>query len=405
MSQSGDPARPAPAARPLLAFILGGAGMLAPMAQAIYTPAMVEIRDGFGVSNAAAGFTLGIFSLFLVLAQFLYGPLADRVAPRRVLRAALAVYLLASLAAYASPTFALFLAARALQALGGASMQVLGPAIIGQVFEPSRRGRALGVFQGTTYVGFASGPLVGSFLSAHAGWRSTFLFLTVLAALAEIGTAWVPATPPVAEPLSARNLAGLFTSPAGRAVFAIGFAQVFTMFGMLSFLPVLLKERMGAGPATVGATLTLLTAGLALGTPWGGWMVDRRGPRLTLRDGMAGAAASTALLALASLLAPPGAALPVAMAAILGLGLSFSWTFPAPLAVLLAHFGHMRGTAVGMYNVIRFIGGSIGPLVLGLVADRVGVAAIPVVLPCLLAAAGVFATAALRDLEPQRRAI
>lgn len=372
------------------------------MAQAIYTPAIVEIRDGFGVSNAAAGFTLGIYSLFLVLAQFIYGPLADRLPPRRILRSALAVFILACFMAYASPTFSVFLAARALQALGAASMQVLGPAIIGHVFAPERRGRALGIFQGTTYVGFASGPLVGSFLSAHSGWRSTFILLAGLAVLAEIGTVWVPATPPKAEPLNARNLAGLFTSRAGRAVFATGFAQVFTMFGLLSFLPVLLKERLGAGPAAVGATLTLLTAGMAFGTPVGGWVVDRRGPRLTLRDGMAGATACTALLALSSFLPPP-AALPAAMAAILGLGLSFSWTFPAPLALLLAAFGHMRGTAVAIYNVIRFLGGTIGPLILGLVADRLGIAAMPILIPFLLGAAGTYAATGLRAIEAPSR--
>lgn len=400
MSFMAAKVRPAARTQRVLAFVLGGAGMLAPMAQAIYTPAIVELRDGFGVSNAAAGFTLGIYSLFLVLAQFIYGPLADRLPPRRILRSALAVFLVSCFAAFASPTFGLFLAARALQALGAASMQVLGPAIIGHVFEPARRGRALGVFQGTTYVGFASGPLVGSFLSAHTGWRSTFLFMAVLAILAEIGTVWVPATPPKAEPLSARNLAGLMTSTAGRAVFAVGFAQVFTMFGLLSFLPVLLKERLGSGPAAVGASLTLLTAGMAFGTPVGGWVVDRRGARLTLRDGMAGATACTAFLAVSSFL-PAGAARPAAMASALGLGLSFSWTFPAPLAVLLGHFGHMRGTAVATYNIIRFTGGTIGPLVLGFVVDHFGVAAMPILLPFLLAAAGAWATIALRSSEPR----
>ncbi len=382
----------------LLAIILGGAGLLAPMAQAIYTPAMVEVRDGFGVSNAAAGFTLGIYSLFLVLAQFIYGPLADRLPPRRILRAALAVFIVACLTAYASPTFPLFLGARALQALGAASMQVLGPAIIGHVFEPSRRGRALGLFQGTIYVGFASGPLVGSFLSAHTGWRSTFLFLAALAVLAELGTAWIPATRPKAEPLTPKNLSGLVASAAARATFAIGFAQVFTLFGLLSFLPILLQERLGAGPAAVGTSLTLLTAGMAFGTPLGGWVVDRRGPRLTLRDGMAGATVSSTVLALSSLL-PSGVAYPAALAGALGLGLSFSWTFPAPLAVLLAHFGHMRGTAVAAYNIIRFMGGTVGPLTLGFIVDHWGIAAMPVLLPFLLAAAGTYATTALRPFE------
>jgi predicted MFS family arabinose efflux permease len=373
------------------------------MAQAIYTPAMVEIRDGFGVSNAAAGFTLGIYSLFLVLAQFAYGPLADRLPPRRILRVALAVFIVACLTAAASHTFTLFLAARALQALGAASMQVLGPAIIGHAYDPARRGRALGVFQGTIYVGFASGPLVGSFLSTHTGWRSTFLFLAGLAIRAELGTAWVPAMRPKAEPPSAKNLHGLVASAAARATFAVGFAQVFAMFGLLSFLPVLLKERMGGGPAVVGAGLSLLTAGMAFGTPLGGWVVDRRGARLTLRDGMAGATACTALLALSSFL-PAAASLPAALAAALGLGLSFSWTFPAPLAILLAHFGHMRGTAVAMYNIVRFMGGTVGPLALGLLADRFGVAAMPVVLPLLLAAAGAYATISLRAAEPTRLA-
>ena len=88
MAQVDAAARPAAAPKRILVFVLGAGGMLAPMAQAIYTPAMVEVRDGFGISNAAAGFTLGIYSLSLVFAQFIYGPLADRVAPRRILRTA-----------------------------------------------------------------------------------------------------------------------------------------------------------------------------------------------------------------------------------------------------------------------------------------------------------------------------
>jgi MFS family permease len=142
---------------------------------------------------------------------------------------------------------------------------------------------------------------------------------------------------------------------------------------------------------------------MAFGTPLGGWVVDRRGARLTLRDGMAGATACTALFALSSFL-PAAASLPAALAAALGLGLSFSWTFPAPLAILLAHFGHMRGTAVAMYNIVRFMGGTVGPLALGLLADRFGVAAMPVVLPLLLAAAGAYATISLRAAEPTRLA-
>ena len=64
MAHAGAVARPSVQPQRILAFILGGAGLLAPMAQAIYTPAIVEVRDGFGVSNAAAGFTTRPTSIF-----------------------------------------------------------------------------------------------------------------------------------------------------------------------------------------------------------------------------------------------------------------------------------------------------------------------------------------------------
>ncbi len=68
--------------------------------------------------------------------------------------------------------------------------------------------------------------------------------------------------------------------------------------------------------------------------------------------------------------------------------------------------GYMVGPAAvmdHMYNVIRFLGGTVGPLILGLVADRLGVAAIPIVLPFLLGAAGAYAATALRGSEAPSR--
>lgn len=55
--------------------------------------------------------------------------------------------------------------ARVLQAVGGGGIQPLGMAMIGDLFEPHERGRAMGVWGMGIVIGPAIGPILGGYLT------------------------------------------------------------------------------------------------------------------------------------------------------------------------------------------------------------------------------------------------
>ena len=75
------------------------------------------------------------------------------------------------------------IAARASMGIGGALMMPSTLSIITDMFrDPAERQRAIGLWAGTTGVGFALGPIVGGLLLAHFWWGSVFLINVPIAA-------------------------------------------------------------------------------------------------------------------------------------------------------------------------------------------------------------------------------
>jgi MFS family permease len=67
-----------------------------------------------------------------------------------------------------------------MQAIGAAS-EIVGPAIVGDVFSRSERGVALGFFFSACQLGPAVAPVVGGALAHWHSWRTTQAVITVAA--------------------------------------------------------------------------------------------------------------------------------------------------------------------------------------------------------------------------------
>jgi MFS family permease len=93
----------------------------------------------------------------------------------------LALYEAFSVACIFATTIDQLLILRCIQGLINGATVVCSQAIIADVFAPHERGTAMGIYFTPLLLGPIIAPIIGGFLTDAYGWRSTFMFLAVLA--------------------------------------------------------------------------------------------------------------------------------------------------------------------------------------------------------------------------------
>ncbi len=124
-------------------------------------------------------YLLAITSLLVVT-----GRLGDMVGRRRVYQAGIVLFTASSALCGFAVNITMLIASRTLQGVGAALIVGNGPALIGEIFPPRHRGKALGILGTTVSVGLAIGPAVGGFITGYLGWRYIFFINLPLGALA-----------------------------------------------------------------------------------------------------------------------------------------------------------------------------------------------------------------------------
>ncbi len=147
-----------------------------------------------GKEFSADGVTLGwvVNSYLLAAAMFLVpvGKIADLKGRKRIFMLGTWIFAATSLLLAFAPSSTVAIALRALQGLGGAMVFGTGVALLTSVYPAGELGRALGINVAAVYSGLSLGPFVGGFLTEQLGWRSIFVFATILEVAAAIVTTW-----------------------------------------------------------------------------------------------------------------------------------------------------------------------------------------------------------------------
>lgn len=138
--------------------------------------ALPAIHRSLHASIAGLQWTIDAYTLVLASLLMLAGSTADRVGRKRTFMTGLVVFSLASLLCALAPTLGFLIAARVLQAIGGAMLNPVAMSIIRNVFEdPRERAMAIGVWGAVFGISMALGPVVGGALVAAWSWRAVFL--------------------------------------------------------------------------------------------------------------------------------------------------------------------------------------------------------------------------------------
>ncbi len=142
---------------------------------------------GIGTAASTSELQWIVDSYNLVYACFLLtgGALGDLYGRKRLFVTGLCVFTLGSLACGLAPGVEALIAARALTGLGAALELPVSLAILAHSFpDPVKRARAIGIWASCNGLALAVGPTLGGLLVDTQGWRSIFLLVVPVCALA-----------------------------------------------------------------------------------------------------------------------------------------------------------------------------------------------------------------------------
>ena len=122
--------------------------------------------------------TVSLYMVGIACSQIIMGPLSDRFGRRPVLLAGLGLMVMASASCIFAETLPQLIAARFLQALGGAAGMVVSRAIIRDLYSRERISSMISLVIAVMMIAQMLSPLTGGLLETAFGWRSIFYVIT-----------------------------------------------------------------------------------------------------------------------------------------------------------------------------------------------------------------------------------
>lgn len=337
------------------------------------------IRREWGLSDSQLGALGTAFTLLYAFVGVPLGRLSDR-APRKTILA-IAVFVWSALTALSglTRTFWQLFATRLGVGVGEAACAPAATSLIGDLYPPQKRARAMSIFMMGLPIGIALSYFVGSYVAHAYGWRMAFFVAGVPGVLAAIAALFIrePArgTKEVApsRPQTGSPWRILFSIPTLWWLILSGALHNFNMYALGSFLAPLLMRYHGADLREAGLmTMTLYGLSGIPGLLIGGaladqWASKRREGRLLLA---AIASALSAPLMWAALARPAHDTLWFVVFG--ALSCAFMYAYYASVYATLQDVvaPSMRGTAMALYFFAMYVlGASFGPLATGMLSD------------------------------------
>ncbi|CAM1503251.1 Fc.00g080270.m01.CDS01 [Cosmosporella sp. VM-42] len=161
-------------------------GFLTPIASTALLVAIPEIAVAFTTTSAIINVSNAMFFIFMAISPIFWGPLANVFGRRWIFIVSSALLTSFTIATAAAPNLGAFFAFRMLTAFQGTAYLVVGSVVIGDIYPPTERGRALSWFMTGILVGPTMAPLLGGILITYTAWRVIFWVQAGLAGLSTV---------------------------------------------------------------------------------------------------------------------------------------------------------------------------------------------------------------------------
>jgi len=306
--------------------------------------------------NVEAGVGVAALSVAVVAARPIAGRLADRHGYKIVMLCGTVICLLTGLAYYGAHSIGVLAAVRVLHGAGEGSVYTAGAAWLVSLCPPARRGRVVGLYGTSMWLGITLGTLAGTVAMRLWGFSAVWGFcaVTALAGLASVAAKPAPPRPPAADGGGSLLPAAAVIPGISVSLSALGYAALASFVSLL-----MLSRGVANGIAAFDAFgFTYIGVRLVIGN-----LPDRLGPRRVAFWSALVEAAGLVIVGLA-----PNLATVIIGGLVIGGGLSL--LFPS-LAVIVINKAPdaQRGAALGAFTSFWDIGIAVGAPAAGLIAS------------------------------------
>ncbi|HSB68234.1 MAG TPA: MFS transporter [Candidatus Methylomirabilis sp.] len=403
-----------PGSRMVLAFLFG-VNLLNYIDRQILYAVFPPIQAELSLSDTQLGLLASAFMWVYLSAAPIFGLLADRWSRPRLMGLGVGIWSVATALSGMARSHAELLLGRAAVGIGEASYGSIAPALLSDTFPAAQRGSTLAFFSMAIPVGSALGYLLGGLLERWLGWRSAFFVVGLpglllawsVSRLADPPRGGLDAGSVPVESSGPRNreYLELLRTPSYLLNCLAMTAMTFAVGGLAAWVPTYLVRIRGMGLAEANLTFGLLTliAGVG-GTLSGGWLGDRLLKRLPtayfLVSGV-GLLLSVPCVAAVILLEERTWVLGAIFLAEI---LIFLNTGPLNAIIANVSRAEVRATAYAAnIFVIHILGDAISPAIVGMLSDRVGLAAAFWIAPAALTLAALLCFWGMRYLPEDVR--
>ncbi len=351
--------------------VLIGAAFVIAIGFGLVSPVLPAYARSFDVGVAAASVIVSAFAFFRLVFAPAGGALVSRLGERPVYLTGLLVVAGSSLATAFAQSYTQLLVFRGLGGIGSTMFTVSAMALLVRLSPPSIRGRVSSAYASAFLVGGMLGPVLGGLLASF-GLRLPFLVyagaLVVAASVVGLrlsGAALRPSEDrPVGPPMLLREALG---HSAYRAALASAFANGWCNFGVrVAVLPqfaVAVYDRTWVA----GVALAVAAVGTAATLQVAGRVADTVGRRPLVITGLVVTSVGLGLIGLSGDLL-----VLLVLSAVSGLGAGL--VNPGQQATVADVIGADRsgGSVLAAFQMAQDSGAIVGPILIGLIADRAG---------------------------------
>ena len=233
-----------------------------------------QLASGVGVSIPTAGHVISAYAVGVVVGAPLIAVFGARLPRRELLIGLMAVFLVGNAASALATDFTSLTLARFFAGVPHGAYFGVASLVAADLVTAERRGRAVSRVMLGLAVANVAGVPAATWLGQHAGWRSAYWLVTVLAGLTAVLVLWLVPHVAANRDATGRNELRAFRDPQVLLTLLAGAIGFGGMFAMYTYIAPTVTDVAGLSEGRVPLYLLAFGIGMVVGTPLGGRLAD-----------------------------------------------------------------------------------------------------------------------------------